>query len=35
MTHKLQPLRIPIGWSVEYNDFHAIDQDDPEAWHWW
>lgn len=34
MTHKLQPLRIPIGWSVEYNDFHAINQDDPVAWHW-
>ena len=31
MTFKLQPLRIPIGWSVEYNDFNAIDQDDPEA----
>jgi hypothetical protein len=35
MSHKLQPLRIPIGWTVEYNDFHAIDRDDPDAWHWW
>jgi len=35
VAHRLQPLRIPIGWSVDYNDFHEIDQDDPEAWHWW
>jgi hypothetical protein len=21
----LQPLRIPVGWSVEYNDFREID----------
>ncbi|MEZ5970674.1 MAG: hypothetical protein R3C31_02545 [Hyphomonadaceae bacterium] len=34
MERRLQPLRIPIGWSVHYNDFHEIDQDDPEAWHW-
>ena len=20
---------------VEYNDFHEIEQDDPEAWRWW
>jgi len=35
VEHRLQPLRIPIGWSVDYNDFHEIDQDDADAWHWW
>ncbi|MGE0596450.1 MAG: hypothetical protein AB7P07_08790 [Hyphomonadaceae bacterium] len=34
MTYRLQPLRIPIGWTVAYNDFHEVDQSDPEAWRW-
>jgi len=25
MEHRLQPLRIPTGWTVTHNDLHEID----------
>src|SRR5262245_4816669 len=28
MQHRLQPLRIPTGWMVAYNDLHEIDPAD-------
>lgn len=28
MEHRLQPLRIPTGWTVAYNDLHQIDPSD-------
>jgi hypothetical protein len=28
MEHRLQPLRIPTGWTVAYNDLHEIDPSD-------
>ena len=28
MEHGLQPLRVPTGWTVAYNDLHEIDPAD-------
>lgn len=28
---KLQPLRVPAGWTISYNHFHECDASDPDS----
>lgn len=28
---KLQPLRVPAGWTISYNNFHECDASDPDS----